>query len=379
VQWYDGPVARASIPGLGPAQAIPLINMAFDPTGTQLSPEDYFVLTRVDGHTSLGQIVTISGLAEEQAVASLMKLRQSGALYFQGETPAAAKPAPATERSEPPTPQAVPEPLARDGTSGRVKTPVIDPTPPPTRRTGPIPSIAIDSGPIAIDPGALAEVCDLNDEQKRAILYKHGAVQKGTLFDVLDVGPEADKRTIKRAYFKVSKDFHPDRYFGKNLGSYRARLDAIFAAVSQAYQVLEDDGKRAEYVAQMTAAGPATQSPKEHAAKLFQKACREEVLGQLKEALLSFAAAVRQDPQPRYLRRAAEAALRAQELRSAEEYAKKAAELDPRDAVAHRTLAKVLRAERRFADARRELELAHRLDPASSHIAAELEELKKLG
>ena len=37
----------------------------------------------------------------------------------------------------------------------------------------------------------------------------------------IDAG--ADKKAIKAAYFELVNDFHPDRYFGKNLGSFKPK------------------------------------------------------------------------------------------------------------------------------------------------------------
>jgi Flp pilus assembly protein TadD len=101
------------------------------------------------------------------------------------------------------------------------------------------------------------------------------------------------------------------------------------------------------------------------------------VTGELGPALEEFAAALALDPAARYFRRAAEACLAAQRLSLAEEYATKAAELDPQNAIAHRTLAKVFRVAGRLGEARGELETAAQLDPMNPHIAAELEELRK--
>ena len=83
------------------------------------------------------------------------------------------------------------------------------------------------------------------------------------------------------------------------------------------------------------------------------------------------------DPQPRFLRRASEVAVLMQELRLAEEYAKKATELDPHNAAGYRIQAKVLEASGRRGEARAALEHARRLDPENPHIAAELRDLER--
>lgn len=343
------------IPGVGPGDVAPLLNPNFDPASADLTPEHYFVMTRVDGRTSLKQIILISGFAEDKAVAILQKLRSEGAIYLPDEPPPPRRPPKGTP--QPQDPVAAPPPKA------------------PTTRP-----------PVAIDQAALSEACDLSEEQKRTILTKQAQIKGANLFEILEVPIDADKKTLKRAYFKMSKDFHPDRFYGKSLGSYRDRLDQIFHMATRAFEHLDDDDKRAAYVESLRAGEtpdkpstkpPSGQSPAARAQELFEQACQHQVTGEVKRALQEFAAAIRLDPQPRYLKRAAEAALRAQELRSAEEYATKAAELDSRDAGVHRMLAKVFRASGRVADARRELETAIRLAPDDAFIAAELEELNR--
>lgn len=362
-------------PGLGPVDAAPLLNMQWNPAGADLTPEHYFVLTRVDGKTPLKQIVLISGFGEDKALAILVKLKEAGAIYFQGEVPARA----ATARPATKPPEGKPRSI---GTADTLRPGTI---PGDKDKPGTVPPRPPDPN-TKIDEAALAEECDLTVEQKRVILIKQASLKNGTLFDVLEVPPEADKRALKRAYFKMSKDFHPDRFYGKNLGSYRERLDRIFAVATKAFEHLDDDGRRTAYVASLASAVPAQpgkpatippsgQSPAARAVELFDLACQHQVTGDTKRAMQEFAAAIRLDPQPRFFRRAAEAALRAQELRSAEEYATKAAELDPRDAGTLRMLAKVHRAMGRLGEARSALERAKRLDPGNRYIAAELDEV----
>ena len=54
-------------------------------------------------------------------------------------------------------------------------------------------------------------------------------------------------KEIRRAYFRISKDFHPDRFFGRSLGTYKDRLALIFERVSRAWSVLGDETQRAVY------------------------------------------------------------------------------------------------------------------------------------
>jgi tetratricopeptide (TPR) repeat protein len=105
---------------------------------------------------------------------------------------------------------------------------------------------------------------------------------------------------------------------------------------------------------------------------MFENACELEIAGQMAEAMKLFGAAIRVDPQPRYLRRAASAGIKAGELNSAEHYAKKGAELRPRDASYARVLADVYRAQQRFGDAEAVLGTALDLNLENDTLAREL-------
>jgi len=66
-------------------------------------------------------------------------------------------------------------------------------------------------------------------------------VSKRDYYDVLGVAKDADANTIKRAYRKMAMKFHPDRNPDD-----KAAADS-FREVTEAYEVLTDDNKRARY------------------------------------------------------------------------------------------------------------------------------------
>jgi DnaJ-domain-containing protein 1 len=94
-----------------------------------------------------------------------------------------------------------------------------------------------DGGPV--DPSDLVEGPDLPDETKKRILRLHRRMRKLAPHDLLGVASDADGAAIKRAFAAASKELHPDRYFGKNLGTFREKLAKIFARLSEAVQELE--------------------------------------------------------------------------------------------------------------------------------------------
>jgi curved DNA-binding protein CbpA len=66
-------------------------------------------------------------------------------------------------------------------------------------------------------------------------------------YELLGVARDADKKAIKRAYFGLAGTLHPDRFYGKKLGSYGPKLQAIVARLSDAYETLSNAERRATY------------------------------------------------------------------------------------------------------------------------------------
>ncbi|MGZ6099296.1 MAG: tetratricopeptide repeat protein [Myxococcaceae bacterium] len=86
---------------------------------------------------------------------------------------------------------------------------------------------------------ALSEAVDLPEDRKREILAKEALLGRDD-WTVLGIRPGASADQVKLAYFEASRVFHPDRYYGKNLGSYRGRLDRIFQRLSEAHETLTE-------------------------------------------------------------------------------------------------------------------------------------------
>ncbi|MDP3276224.1 MAG: J domain-containing protein [Deltaproteobacteria bacterium] len=68
-----------------------------------------------------------------------------------------------------------------------------------------------------------------------------------TFYELLGVASDADRRSIRDAYFALSKRFHPDAYFGRLAGPYAEQLEHIFRELTRAYDVLSNKRQRAEY------------------------------------------------------------------------------------------------------------------------------------
>jgi curved DNA-binding protein CbpA len=302
--------------GLGPSSAVVKLIAGADLSKAQLSAQEGFVLSRIDGST-LGMLCMISGLGEQPTVAILKRLRELGLVQIGdlqigdpqaappagqagssrgAETPAR-KPTPSRgasslrggqrstreieHRSTPVRGTAAREnpngsspsvahdarrPTPSGGTpsvAGRTTTPARGTgetrVPTPERGTGEtrVPTPPRGSGktkttPVrGVDPARALMPdepgIDLSSEVRASIRAFFGMLQDMNFFELLDVEPYVDGTTLKRAYFKRSKEFHPDRYFNKNLGPYKDMLQEIFKQVSAAYKFLDDDQQREAY------------------------------------------------------------------------------------------------------------------------------------
>jgi tetratricopeptide (TPR) repeat protein len=235
-------------------------------------------------------------------------------------------------------------------------------------------------GATASELAALREHNALDDATRRRILAMARLADGRDPWALLGLPSGADARQLKRAYFRLSKEIHPDRYFGQQLGSFAQRLPTVFEAMSRAYaRLTSPDRPRATPQAGKV---EQPQTPQEYAAELFDRACALEVSGDHLDAMKLFAAAVRVDSQPRYLRRAASCALAAGQPKSAVEYAKKAHSLAPTDPSSARLLAAAFRSAGKLSDAEEVLVMAMALksenDILTSELRNDLAEVRRL-
>ncbi len=66
-------------------------------------------------------------------------------------------------------------------------------------------------------------------------------------YQLLGIARTSDRRTIKDAYFQRALEFHPDKHFGKKLGEFGPKLEAVFMKMTQAHDVLTVPAQRTAY------------------------------------------------------------------------------------------------------------------------------------
>lgn len=92
------------------------------------------------------------------------------------------------------------------------------------------------------------ENVDLDEGRRAEIDALDAKASSSNLFDFLGVPAGASPEDVRAAFREASRKWHPDRYFGRNLGPYRVKLDRIFRKLVEANQTLTDQTKREAYL-----------------------------------------------------------------------------------------------------------------------------------
>jgi curved DNA-binding protein CbpA len=204
-----------------------------------LAPVDGFLLSRIDGKLSQRELGALTGLSDSQVSSSLEKLEKLRVISF------GATPAPQPTRS--PAPAAVtPPPQAAVSTPPGAR-PTVSRPPAPVAPSAPVPPLRPVAITIPDDAPELEEEVDLELEFRRRVLSLHEKLPTLNYYQLLGVDRSADRKAVKRAYFELAAIFHPDKYFRKELGSFKLRMETIFGRVTQAYDALINKEGREEY------------------------------------------------------------------------------------------------------------------------------------
>ncbi|MBN1336639.1 MAG: DnaJ domain-containing protein [Deltaproteobacteria bacterium] len=90
----------------------------------------------------------------------------------------------------------------------------------------------------------------ITTDEQASIEALHRVIESGDYYAVLGVSPGADVVHIRRAYYGLSRSWHPDQFYRRPIGEWRERIDEVFAGINRAYQVLSDAQSRAAYDAE---------------------------------------------------------------------------------------------------------------------------------
>lgn len=100
-----------------------------------------------------------------------------------------------------------------------------------------------------VDDHADAEVAMVDEKLRRKILDDYQRIMDANYFAALAVDRKSDSGEIRRAYYKLAKEYHPDRFLGSDLSrEMSTKINEMFQYISQAYTVLSDPTTRNDYL-----------------------------------------------------------------------------------------------------------------------------------
>lgn len=214
-------------------ERVPRLGPGVDPTALALTPAEGYLLSRIDGRTPWRVLREIGGLPPREIDRCLERWIAERVLVVDGVRGARSDAAGA-QRSDPP-PQTSTRPAAQR--------PAGAPAPASATAAAAASGLRVDPSldlPVAVQEKVLQLVARLD----------------APYHEILGVPPDADRKALKRAYFALSKEFHPDRYFRKNLGPFQAELERVFKKIVEAYELLSDPMARAEIEKSLASMAP---------------------------------------------------------------------------------------------------------------------------
>jgi curved DNA-binding protein CbpA len=188
-------------------------------TEFDLQPTESFILSRLDAPMRVHELVAVSGLPEAETLHSVYTLTFAG--YLRRESwPVAFSPQ-SVEKA-----QAINEAVMKRAAAT---------------------SAAIEEKPEEKKSAPVAPALPEEEiDEQRALDELFARLDRATdYYQVLGISRSSAADAVKRAYLKLAKRFHPDR-FHQDV-SLHSRVETAFTRIAQAYETLKDKQARAVY------------------------------------------------------------------------------------------------------------------------------------
>ncbi|MFC2171634.1 DUF4388 domain-containing protein [Acidobacteriota bacterium] len=184
-----------------------------------LRPKEGFILSRIDGFLSISEICSISPVPEEDTLRCLYGLLSAGILELQ------------------------PSQIRNAANRGKK-----------AKMDGNIAGFFFED--LAgteeyLDERAQPQAPELlSEEEQKEVTDVESFLHRMTAmnyYEILAVDKEADFQAIRKAYYKLAKKYHPDRYRGRSRSTLQNLCETIFIKVNEAYETLSDEEARQIY------------------------------------------------------------------------------------------------------------------------------------
>jgi curved DNA-binding protein CbpA len=341
-----------------------------------LSQSEYFILSRVDGLSSISDILSISPIGEEQTMRCIYGLVAAGVIEPKGGA------SPLAEEGARPASTAPPPRAAAASTPEQVyRPPPPSPPPPPPPPRVDIPKPEVQAGKPPVEPsGPSPEEVAVRED----IIEKHASLREATAYDLLGITITANDQEIKKAYYAMAKKYHPDRHHSPYLRDVHGLLEELFGKITEAYQMLSSPLERNRYDAKIRAEGPAAVAAvggtptSEEANEAARRRAAEERYKEGKrhfdemhffDAIQCLREAVRLYPRKNYHKLLGQALMKNPKwLREAEEQFRLALKLDQFDAECYLGLGEIYESEGMSTRAHKMFEQAATYDPENEEV-----------
>ena len=87
----------------------------------------------------------------------------------------------------------------------------------------------------------------LSAEEHKAIEELASRVEAGDYYAILGVDTECNQADLKKAYYDLSRRFHPDRFYRRDVGDTLEQIEEVFTGINISFEVLSDDVKRRRF------------------------------------------------------------------------------------------------------------------------------------
>jgi hypothetical protein len=98
---------------------------------------------------------------------------------------------------------------------------------------------------------SLVDILKAFHEEEEELFKKvdgvYSNVNRLSMSELLEIDERSDVETVKNNYYKLVKEFHPDRYLTFPDPSIKDKVIAILEAITKAYSLLKDDDRRKDY------------------------------------------------------------------------------------------------------------------------------------
>ena len=185
----------------------------------------------------------------------------------------------------------------------------------------PLPPLGVQVAPLA--PPVPPAVAQAPADPEAQLAWKAERLDTLDYFELLGVPTTATAAEVKRAFYRESRAYHPDRFFHLEDEAFKTRVHEVYKRVTEAYYVLRDDVRRPKYLADVN--GP------DRARKLrFDEASEQETKAAVKQQAVE---QIGLNPKARQLYQTALGDLEKGNLAAAERGLKMALTYEPQNAL----------------------------------------------